>query len=348
MSNSFFNHTNRLVRFDSARAEDLNALLDAVSSGLDGVEVKTNAAIKLPDGETAAALPAAGSRAGKVLSFGASGEPVSTYLITDVATVSGIAADVTTVAGIAANVTAVAGNATNINAVAADASDIGIVAAANTSIGTVATNIASVNTTATNIADVIAAPTHATTATTQAGIATTQAGIATTQAGTATTQSGIATTQAGIATTKAAEAAASAASIAGGPVTSVNGMTGIVTGLVTPSSADTLTNKTIESALLTNGYTETQYSLTGTDLAVSNGTVQYKTLSGNTTFTESLADGQGVILMLNPSTFTTTWFTCTWIGTVASTAPTLIASVYNCLVFFQMNGTLYGRYVGRV
>jgi hypothetical protein len=62
-----------------------------------------------------------------------------------------------------------------------------------------------------------------------AGAANTSAGTASTQAGTATTQAGIATTQAGIATTKAAEAAASAASIAGGPVTSVNGLTGVVT-----------------------------------------------------------------------------------------------------------------------
>lgn len=57
---------------------------------------------------------------------------------------------------------------------------------------------------------------------------------------TATAQAGIATTQAGIATTKASEATASAiaaaasvASIAGGPVASVNGMTGVVTGIVT-------------------------------------------------------------------------------------------------------------------
>ena len=117
---------------------------------------------------------------------------------------------------------------------------------------------------------------------------------------------------------------------------------GSVTQLVGHDLTQTLTNKTL------TGYTETQYNLTGTDLAVSNGTVQYKTLSGNTTFTESLADGQGVILMLNPSTFAPTWPTTTWIGTVASAAPTLVASVYNCIVFFQMNGTLYGRYVGRV
>ena len=117
---------------------------------------------------------------------------------------------------------------------------------------------------------------------------------------------------------------------------------GSLAGYTTLTGAQTLTNKTL------TGYTETQYNLTGTALVASNGTVQYKALSGNTTFTESLADGQGVILMLNPATFTTTWPATTWIGTAASTAPTLIASVYNCLVFFQMNGTLYGRYVGRV
>lgn len=117
---------------------------------------------------------------------------------------------------------------------------------------------------------------------------------------------------------------------------------GSLAGYTTLTGAQTLTNKTF------TGYTETQYNLTGTDLVASNGTVQYKTLSGNTTFTESLSDGQGVILMLNPATYTTTWPTTTWIGTAASAAPTLIASVYNCLVFFQMNGTLYGRYVGRV
>ena len=117
---------------------------------------------------------------------------------------------------------------------------------------------------------------------------------------------------------------------------------GSLAGYTTLTGAQTLTNKTL------TGYTETQYNLTGTGLVASNGTVQYKTLSGNTTFTESLADGQGVILMLNPATYTTTWFSTVWIGTAASAAPTLIASVYNCIVFFQMNGTLYGRYVGRV
>lgn len=112
--------------------------------------------------------------------------------------------------------------------------------------------------------------------------------------------------------------------------------------VVTPTGTQTLTNKTL------TGYTETVYNLTGTDISPANGTIQYKTLSANTTFTESLADGQSVVLMLNPSTFTTTWPTTTWVGTVASTAPTLIASVFNCITFFQIAGTLYGKYEGRV
>jgi hypothetical protein len=214
MANSFFDWASslqRFVRFDAARAEEVNTALDEVSAGFDDVEVKTNAAIKGPDGENNAAIPAKASRLNKVLTFDASGDPVTTYTIADVATVSGIAANVTTVAGIAGNVTTVAtndanvttvagsianvnavgtnianviavdgnvlninaavANEANINAVAADAVDIGTVAAADAAIGTVATNIASVNTAATNIAAIIAAPTEASNAASSANSA---------------------------------------------------------------------------------------------------------------------------------------------------------------------------------
>lgn len=108
------------------------------------------------------------------------------------------------------------------------------------------------------------------------------------------------------------------------------------------SDAQTLTNKTF------TGYTETVYSLTGTAIDPANGTIQYKTLAANTTFTENLADGQSVILMLNPATYSITWPAVTWVGSTASTAPTLAASVYNYIVLFQIAGTLYGKYEGRV
>lgn len=116
----------------------------------------------------------------------------------------------------------------------------------------------------------------------------------------------------------------------------------------TKTGAETLTNKTIEAVSLTNGYTEEVYNLAGTEINPANGSIQYKTLTEATTFTEALADGQSVTLMLNPSTFAATWPTTTWIGSVASTAPALVASVYNCITFFQIAGTLYGKYEGRV
>ena len=86
----------RFVRFDSARAEDVNSALDQVTSGFDTVEGLTDAAIKLPNGETATVLPAPASRAGKVLSFDSSGQPTTAHLTTglgDVSTSGTVSAD---------------------------------------------------------------------------------------------------------------------------------------------------------------------------------------------------------------------------------------------------------------
>lgn len=145
------------------------------------------------------------------------------------------------------------------------------------------------------------------------------------------------------------------ASIADGPVASVNSKTGVVTltaadvgaepadaSIVKTAAVQTLTNKTF------TGYTETVHALAGTDINPANGTIQYVTLAANTTFTESLADGQSVTLMINPVTFSVTWPAATWIGAKASTAPTLVASVYNCIVLFKFGGVLYAKYEGRV
>jgi len=107
------------------------------------------------------------------------------------------------------------------------------------------------------------------------------------------------------------------------------------------TDSQTLTNKTF------TGYTETVYALSGTGIDPANGTIQTKTLSGNTTFTESLADGQSVVLMVNPSTYTVTWPTMTWINTTGSgSAPTLEASSMNVVVMWQAGSTVYGNWAG--
>ncbi len=111
--------------------------------------------------------------------------------------------------------------------------------------------------------------------------------------------------------------------------------------VVGTTDSQTLTNKTF------TGYTETVYALSGTAIDPANGTIQTKTLSGNTTFTESLADGQSVVLMLNPSTYTVTWPTMTWINTSGSgSAPTLEASSTNVIVMWQAGSTVYGNWAG--
>lgn len=113
------------------------------------------------------------------------------------------------------------------------------------------------------------------------------------------------------------------------------------TSLVTLTGAQVLTNKTL------TGYTETVYTLSGTDINPANGTIQTKTLAANTTFTESIADGQSVVLMLNPATYTTTWPTITWINTAGSgSAPTLKASATNVIVLWQVATTVYGNWLG--
>ena len=144
--------------------------------------------------------------------------------------------------------------------------------------------------------------------------------------------------------------------------TGVSGLgTGVATFLATPSSANlasAVTDETGSGALvfgtnaaLTNptvtSYTETVYALSGTAIDPANGTIQTKTLGANTTFTESLADGQSVVLMVNPSTYTVTWPTMTWINTSGSgTAPTLEASSTNVVVIWQVGGTVYGNWAG--
>jgi len=187
--------------------------------------------------------------------------------------------------------------------------------------------------------------------------------------GTVTTASvvsanGFAGTVADASTTPAITVSTSVTGVLKGNGTAISAATA-GTDYVTPTGTETLTNKTIAygsntltdvvgvtaTQTLTNktftGYTETVYALSGTAIDPANGTIQTKTLGANTTFTESLADGQSVVLMLNPVTYTVTWPTMTWINTAGSgSSPTLEASSTNVVVIWQVGGTVYGNWAG--
>ena len=93
-----------------------------------------------------------------------------------------------------------------------------------------------------------------------------------------------------------------------------------------------------------NAIKEQTYNLTGTDIDPNNGTIQYKTLTANTTLTESIANGQFVTLMIDDGAgYTITWPTTTWVG---GSAPTLETTGYNIIELWQVAGTLYGAFVG--
>jgi hypothetical protein len=112
--------------------------------------------------------------------------------------------------------------------------------------------------------------------------------------------------------------------------------------VVTLDGIQTLTNKTF------TGYTETVFALgtSGTiNLNPANGTIQTCALTGNPTFTDSLATGQSITLRLtNGSTYTVTWPTTVWVTSAGNVAPTLSNAA--TLVFWDIGGTLYGAYVG--
>jgi len=83
----------------------------------------------------------------------------------------------------------------------------------------------------------------------------------------------------------------------------------------------------------------TVYNLTGTDIDPANGGIQYKSLGGAVTFTESLASGQWVTLRLTgASTNNPTWPTITWIGGNPTYGTNDVAMLW------KENTTLYGLY----
>ena len=121
----------------------------------------------------------------------------------------------------------------------------------------------------------------------------------------------------------------------------------VLNGYVTPTSTDTLTNKTLTNPTVTN-YVETAFtanSTTAITLALTNGTVQIITLTGNATITMPTAvAGKSFIMFLKQDATgsrTVTWSTVKWPG---GTAPTITstASRQDIFSFFSDGTNWYG------
>jgi hypothetical protein len=122
-------------------------------------------------------------------------------------------------------------------------------------------------------------------------------------------------------------------------------------GDVTLTGTQTLTNKTLNAAVLNDGYTEEVFAVTGTTPALSptNGSIQTWTLSGNSTPTAGTwASGQSLTLMVDDDTaYTIDWSSVdvTW-KTNGGTAPTLNTSGFTAIQLWKVDTVIYGARVG--
>ena len=93
------------------------------------------------------------------------------------------------------------------------------------------------------------------------------------------------------------------------------------------------------------GENEKVYALSGTEIDPANGTIQTKSIAADTTFTETLDDGQSVVLMLTDAgSYVITWPSVVWVSSGGNVAPTLTAS--DVVVLWQVGSTVYGLWSG--
>ena len=118
------------------------------------------------------------------------------------------------------------------------------------------------------------------------------------------------------------------------------------TNVLTETSTNTVTNKTYEAGVFTNGYTEetvTANTSTAYTIDLANGTVQYLTLTGNVTYTFPTPVA-GKSFMLIQKQDATGSRTVTWPASVdwpSAIAPTLTstASKADKFVFTAIDGS---------
>ncbi len=119
--------------------------------------------------------------------------------------------------------------------------------------------------------------------------------------------------------------------------------------LATTSTGVNITGTITSDGLTVSGaIDEAVYNLTGTTPALdpANGTIQTHTLSGTTTYSDSLSDGESITLMIDDGTANTATFpTTTWVNN-GGTAPTLATTGYTVVALWKVSTTLYGALVG--
>lgn len=121
---------------------------------------------------------------------------------------------------------------------------------------------------------------------------------------------------------------------------------------VTLDDPQTLTNKTINKAVLNDGYTEEVFAITDgatVNLDPNNGSIQTWTLGANRTPGQAnWAAGQSITLMVDDGTARTiTWTTLgvVW-ETNGGSAPTLATSGFTVITLWKVGTTIYGARVG--
>ena len=97
-----------------------------------------------------------------------------------------------------------------------------------------------------------------------------------------------------------------------------------------------------------NGVKEAIQTLSGTSVLLdpSTGTIKVHTLTGTTTYTETLQAGEYVTIMINDGTaYTVTWPTTIWVNN-GGLAPTLATAGYTVVSLWKVGTALYGALVG--
>jgi len=101
---------------------------------------------------------------------------------------------------------------------------------------------------------------------------------------------------------------------------------------------------TTTNPVITGGIVEDINELTGVVLDGTNGSIQYKTITADITFTDSMVDGQSIVLRLvDGDSYLIGYPTISWVG---GDTPELTSE--DVLVFWKESSTLYGAYIGEL